>query len=101
MDLPDLVVLVLASWRISLLLASEHGPYDIMDMVRHKAGVRYDENSAPYGTNVVSSSILCMWCNSFWVGMSIAIALLIGVPVWVFLPLALSAGVIFLERMLS
>lgn len=95
-----LVTLLLANWRISSFIAREEGPWDFMVKLRHLAGVRYDEHSQPYGENEVATMILCLWCNSIWLGL-FSLALFYFLPTLAFylsLPFALSAGVVILEE---
>lgn len=98
--LSDLVLLALATWRVSSLLASEDGPYRILARLRHMLGVRYDEHSLPYGTTELAKMVACIWCNSVWVGAVAALsyALWPAVVPWLCLPLALSAAAVLLHR---
>lgn len=98
------LLLILATWRLTSLLSNtnEHGPYELLDKVRYLAGVRYDSNSQPYGTNELSKGLVCFWCCSVWVGAALALldGLLRGAaPIWYLLVagLAYSAGAIVLE----
>ncbi len=47
----DILILMLATWRISSLLVDENGPFDIFAELRYRVGVRFDKQSKPYGTN--------------------------------------------------
>ncbi len=94
----EYIILAFATWRISSLLKREAGPWDIFDKVRNFLGVKYDEHSEPYGTSMLSKMVLCVWCNSVWVGGMWAILYLISpLFVWLALPFALSAGAILIE----
>jgi hypothetical protein len=97
-----LLILVLATYEISWLLydTSKGGPYDILSRFRHFAGVRYDDKSIPYGTNVVSSAMLCMYCSSFWIGIAMAILyIIVREPLlYVMLPLAINGAIIFMLK---
>lgn len=95
----DLVVLALATWRISSFISSEDGLFDWMARLRVFLGVRYDEHGEPYGTNELAHTLLCTWCVSPIVGLAL-------MAVWIFaqrtafvfsLPLALSAVTIALD----
>ncbi len=95
-----LLVLILATWRLSSLLVSEDGPADVFAKIRMKAGVRYDEYSNAYGTNVVSQALTCVWCTSVWVGLFWAILYLVSVDVsfYMALPFGLSGGAILINQ---
>ena len=102
MDFVTLLIVGLATWRLSSLLAKEAGPFDILVKIRHKVGVRY--STAPpydiYGTNTVAKGIICIWCNSVWVGMVFTIAVIIYPnAVLVLLPLTISAIAIWFDEM--
>ena len=96
-----LIVLTLATWRIASLLAIEDGPDQIFAKLRHWAGVRYDEHSQPYGETELAKGLLCLWCNSVWVGTLFTFLHLLapGVAFVLAFPLALSAGAIMWERL--
>lgn len=100
MNLPNLLILILACYRLSSLIASEAGPGQILVRFRHFCGVRYDELSRPFGINGLAEGLLCTWCNSIWIGLILA-----GLYFWqptltlgLCLPLALSAGAILIGQ---
>lgn len=97
----SLLVLTLAVWRLSSLLAIEDGPYQMFTKLRHKAGVRYDQYSNPYGETELAKGILCIWCVSVWVGFGFALLYVLAeaLALLIALPLALSAGAIMWERL--
>jgi len=66
-------ILGLAVERLTWLLNKEDGPYGILDLLRDKAGVKYNEFSARYGSNEVANAILCTWCLSVWIGLIVAL----------------------------
>jgi len=82
----DILILILATWRISSLLTYEPGPYKVFERLR----------AAAQGELAVGLD--CLWCNSIWVGV-ILTAVYITLPVWVLLPLAVSTGAILLEEL--
>ena len=82
-----LVIGVLAVWRLTHLINSEDGPWDILYLFRKKVGSGFWD-----------SLIDCFYCLSLWI--SIPFAYLIGES-WrerLILWPALSAGAILLER---
>jgi hypothetical protein len=103
MSIVPFVILVLANWRLASLLSREGGPWDFLFAIRHRLGVRYDERNTAYGQNVISRGLICIWCNSVWIGL-IQAACYFFVPdatLLVFLPFALSSGAIVMERGLT
>lgn len=100
----DSILIVLATWRIAhMIVYLEDGPWDILHKLRAWVGVKYDDQSQPYGTNVVSKGMLCMWCFTVWLGIGFTILyyLLPGVAVAIALPFAISAGALWLDNMIK
>lgn len=99
MNIPTLLILALATWRLSSLLACEEGPADILAKLRLRLGVKFDKESKPYGTNSLSKGVLCPWCSSIWFGAAWALLWCAWPQAWLLaLPLALSAGAIMVEK---
>lgn len=98
----NLFIIILFVYRVSDLLAdvSQGGPYDILAEVRHMVGVRFDEQSVPYGINTWARGLLCVYCNSFWVALFAAIVYYLAGnwAIAVMLPFALSGAAIILWR---
>jgi len=105
MSISLLIVAAFANWRIAHLLSSplESGPWGVLDKLRWKLGVRFDEYSIPYGTTVLSRGIICLWCSSVWVGVVEAILALASptVALALFLPFALSGVAILLNHIIE
>ena len=97
----ELILIALATWRVSSLLVFEEGPFLILVKMRSLAGVYYDEFSEPQGSNVVARALLCVWCISFWVAIGFTVLYFYGVAFWVALPFALSAVAIIIERIID
>ncbi len=99
----DLLILGLATWRISSLIANENGPWDVLARFRDLAGVRYDQMSQRYGLNVFGSLVMCVWCLSPWVGLGVYVSY----RVWptptltVATVLALSAFAVVVEELVN
>jgi len=91
------VVLALAVWRLSSLIARESGPFDLFTKLRHFLGVRFDEKSEPIATNSISEGVLCMWCNSIWVGLFASLLISDSIADVVINTLAFSAITILIE----
>ena len=112
LELVELAVLGLATWRIASLLGQEDGPAGILLAMRHRLGERYDEYANPFIERLgkkwyhgilyeIADQLTCIWCCTLWVGL-LATVLYLLVPIALFylaLPLALSAiGVYFNAR---
>lgn len=97
----DLLLLGLATWRLTSLLVQEDGPWEFLARFRHWLGVRFDERSKPFGLNTLAALFTCMWCASVWVGLAMAVAYLtVGrITLLMALPLSLSAMALLLNRM--
>jgi len=91
----------LAVWRISSLLVREDGPWDVFAKLRNISGVKYNEYSVSYGTNLISSILSCVWCTSVWVGFFVA---LLDKPVNIrtlLRALALSSSAIIIDEVIN
>jgi type IV secretory pathway VirB3-like protein len=99
----DIIILSLAVWRVTSLLVSEDGPFNVFAKMRYLLGVRYNERSEPYGLNVVSEMLLCVWCASLWVALFAAIMyIFLGtIIIYVSLPFALSTGAVIIEKIVA
>lgn len=98
-----ILILGLASWRLASLLVVEEGPFDILGKFRSFIGIRYDELSKPYGTNVIAEAFTCVWCASMWIAILFSIAYYISAhfAVMLSLPFAVSTVVIIVERIVQ
>lgn len=92
-----LLIGFLATYRLTLLITDEAGPFDIFGKFRHFAGVRYDEYSRKTALNGFAEGLICFYCCSVWVGAGAFVVLALSqfVPalVWLWLvlvPFALS-----------
>ena len=99
----ELLIIALATWRLSSLIVNEYGPWDLFERIRHLLGVRYDELSNPVGTNMVSRAITCVWCSSVWVAffMTLLWHFNESLAFWISLPFALSAVAIIVQKYLE
>lgn len=97
MNILDFFILALATYRLSRFVATEEGPFSFMEKIRWLCGVQYDEASNPYATNGFAELLICMYCNSFWIGALMLVIWLYVSPLIVY-PFSLSAVVVlFLE----
>lgn len=99
--LTDVTLLFFATWRIANMLADtdEQGPYGILDWIRYYAGVRYDAYSNPVPSGELSKMLLCIWCNSAWIGLAFTILYAINKTAFRYIatPFAASGGAVALE----
>jgi hypothetical protein len=82
-----LILGILAVWRISYLLASETGPWDLIEIVRHRLG-----------NGFWRELMSCLYCVSVWVAAPFAYILGESWKQRLMLWPALSAGAIIVER---
>jgi hypothetical protein len=89
----DFLILSLATFRISSLIAQEDGPFQLFEWVRGKMGVKRDDMGEQYGTNTFAVGLICIWCNSVWVAFALTGLYMLSnqVTLWAAWPLALSA----------
>lgn len=101
MNLSEMLILMLATWRIASLLQYERGPLAIFSRLRTLAGIEHDEDGEPmsWPDTEVARLLRCPWCGTVWVG-----AGLVGLYLWqghlasiLALPFALSAAAVALE----
>lgn len=98
----DFVILTLATWRITSLLYAEDGPYMLFERLRTRLGIYYDEHSQRQASSEIGKAFNCPACLSVWVGGLAALVYWItNATAWLALPLALSAGAILVEKVVS
>lgn len=97
------IIYSLAVWRLSSLLSIELGPFDIFEKFRLLIGVKYNEYSQAYGTNVIAEGILCKWCNSIWLGIIITIIDYFNktTAMVIMIPFAISALSLIADRIIN
>lgn len=70
MDWLALVILALATWRLSSMIVREDGPGYVFRGLREMAGITHDESG---GVVMIPDGFLpqllsCVYCSSIWVG---------------------------------
>lgn len=100
MQVYKFVLIGMAVWRLSSLLANEDGPFDVFAKLRNLLGVEYDKNGESYGTTWISKGILCIRCNSIWVAAIVALSLSDDFATWLIHTLALSTTAIIIDSKL-
>lgn len=105
MTLEYLLIAALATYRLSLLISKEAGPFDLFGRFRTWAGVTYDQYSNPVASGQLSEAILCPFCLSVWIGICatlyLGIAAYLGVAhlaIYLLLPFALSGAAAYLFK---
>jgi hypothetical protein len=83
-----LVLAVLATWRVTHLLASEDGPADLM--VRFRARL---------GKSLAGALMDCFNCLSLWIAAPAALFVSRSLLLWLFSWLGVSGGACLLERL--
>ena len=82
------VLAVLATWRVSHLLASEDGPWDVVARLRRSLG-----------PSMLGRMMDCFGCVSLWVALPSSLFVLRDPPAVLVCWLALSGAAMLLERM--
>lgn len=105
-DIWGFVLIALATWRIANMLSDtdQSGPWQILDRIRKRAGLKYNENSVPYANpGSLADMLTCVYCNSIWIGILFFILWNANqtLTIIVSIPLALSATAIFLQEFLN
>ena len=105
MNLETFLIIVLVTYRLTLLINKEAGPFDMFGKFRARIGIKFDQYSNPYATNQFAEMILCPYCLSVWIGIGVTIltvaAHVLGVDIilfYVLLPFALSGFAVFLFK---
>lgn len=119
MSLVDLIVLALATWRLSSLLVGEDGPFDIFRSFRSfvgagefsQAGMDAERLTPQEIERVMMNAgrpegflaglLSCVWCTSIWVALALALAvyLLPTITFYVALVFALSTMAILVQEL--
>lgn len=103
MDVLELIVLALATWRVAIMFVRETGPFFIFKRIREAVGITHDQDGAilQIPDTLFAGLLSCMWCASVWVAA-------IWMVFWYFFPeptslvavvFCLSAVAILLDRL--
>jgi hypothetical protein len=96
MAIVELILLLLASWRLMVLIIFDTGPFDFMLRIRTKVGaeVAYDDATQ------LGKLFQCQYCMSIWTSIFlVSFWLVLPAIAWpVILMLALSAGAVLIEE---
>lgn len=62
----ELLLLSLATWRLSHMIAREDGPWDVLSRLRVRAGAWYDLEAGWRSERVLGRLLICPLCQSIW-----------------------------------
>lgn len=97
-----LLILSLATWRLSSLIVNEKGPFGVFLSARKLAGIIHDEDGKPLQVpeRFFAELVSCIWCTSVWIGMFWAAFYFLSptLAVAIALPFCLSAMAIFFNK---
>jgi len=64
----QLPLIVVAAWRVAVLLVLEGGPFAVFRRLRNLMGFEHDEAGQPvsWPDDLPGSLFACVWCLSFW-----------------------------------
>ena len=74
MSLVMLLILALATWRITSILQGERGPWAVFERIRERMGIEHDEDGHPtsYPDTELGRLTSCPLCGSVWIGACLA-----------------------------
>jgi hypothetical protein len=84
----NFVVAVLATWRVTHLLANDDGPGDTIFRLRRRLG-----------EGLIASLMDCFNCLSLWIGAPLALVVSLTPMTWFISWLAMSGAACLLERL--
>lgn len=100
MTLLEFVLYALATWRVSSLLVTERGPFDMLVWVRERMGIVHNQEKEPviYPDRFLPQLFSCVWCVSVWVALLWTAYWFLWGNILVAVPFALSAAAILIDR---
>ncbi len=99
----ELLILGLATWRLTSMIVNEDGPLYLFERFRYWVGVRRTEDNVPFGTNVFAEGLSCIWCSSFWVAGLLIVSYIVAPMITLIacVILTLSAIAILVEKVVD
>lgn len=98
-----LLVLGLATWRVSAMLTKESGPFHIFEKMRELIGIRHDidGNVLQIPNKLFAELFSCVWCISIWAAVfwTVFWFFLPDIAFYAALPFAISTAVILIDRL--
>ncbi len=101
LNLVELALLALASWRLTHFIVEERGPFAIMEWTRVNIfRFKYNADLMEHAMPLWSEVFNCVWCLSLYMGILFLILRLVILSImnFVILSLAISAIIVFLEK---
>lgn len=100
-----LLVVTLATWRISSMVANERGPFGVFYRIRERVGIQHGDDGRPFivPEKFLAELFSCVWCNSVWIGCGLTILLAVspGATFWISLPFSMSALAIMMQKFIG
>lgn len=66
----DLILGILVTWRLTALVYTERGPFDLFGKFRAWVGVYSEldpeQGEVCKGRNEIAKALCCYWCSSVW-----------------------------------
>lgn len=86
MSLTNLIVLILATFRLSALLVWDKGPFGVFQKIRELAGIEYVETELAHPLKIVPETFLaelfdCIRCVSVWVAGAVLLLWVLPIPI--------------------
>ena len=97
----DIILLGLATWRISSIIANEDGPYEVFSRFRVWAGEYWNyTTNAREATTPWGKGIICLFCTSVWIGILLSILYIIDIriSIYISIPFALSSIAVVVNK---
>lgn len=94
MDILTLLILGLATYRLTRLFHNEAGPFNLIGRFRSLIGVAYDEKSNRIAKNELAATFNCVHCLGMWMAFMVWAGYYIPEAYlfyWLYTPLAISA----------
>lgn len=101
----ELLIAILATFRLVRLLVWDDGPGDVFKRLREKAGIRIEEGPPPIKIveeRFWAKFLSCYWCVGVWVGILVTILVAIDSSIldYLLFALAIAGGSAILDSTL-
>lgn len=96
----ELVLGILATWRVTSLFVYEEGPWELFEKLRYKTGVYFLNPDTEQPETMLGKLLSCFWCTSIWVAALVGLILTQSWTIIVVVP-SLSAGAILIDTLIE